>query len=203
MKIILASSSKQRQDIFKMIGLKYEVMTSDVAEQSNEDRPDKYVEELSLNKAKSVRNQMSEKAIIISADTIIDCNGKKYEKPKTKEEAFNNLKELSGKMNIAYTGITIMDLYKNKTISFSSKVDIYFKNITDEEIKWYVENEKKIFKVCGYVPLGKASIFIDKIDGDYNTLMGISPSILFEKLKGLGYSIKDFDFEEIGDDSNE
>ena len=71
MKIILASSSKQRQDIFKMIGLKYEVVTSNVDEMSNEKDPEKYVEELSLNKAKSVKDQVNEKAIIISADTII------------------------------------------------------------------------------------------------------------------------------------
>lgn len=195
MKIILASSSKQRQNILKMIGLKYEVIISDVEEISNEKKPNRYVEELSLNKARSVYKQISDKGIIIAADTIIYYNNKKYEKPKTKEEAFNNLKELSGNKNSAYTGITIMDLYKNKTISFSSKVHVYFKNMTDDEINWYVNNEPKVFDCCGYVPEGKASIFIDKIDGDYNTLLGISPSIIFEKLKELGYSINDFDFE--------
>lgn len=193
MRIILASSSKQRQDIFKMIGLKYEVITSDVDEVSSETEPDKYVKELSLNKAKYVATQISDKAIIIAADTIIYCGNKKYEKPKTKEEAYNNLKELSGNKNSAYTGITIMDLYKNKTLSFCSKTDVYFKNITDEEIHWYVNNEPKIFKCCGYVPLGKASIFIDKIEGDYNTLIGISPSVVFDMLKELGYHINDFD----------
>ena len=195
MKLILASSSKQRQDIFNMIGLKYEVITSDVEENSKEKEPDKYVEELSLNKAKSVCNQIDGKAIIIAADTIIYFNNKKYEKPKTKEEAFNNMKELSGNKNSAYTGITIIDLYKNKTVTFSSKVDVYFKDISEEEINWYVNNEKKILKCCGYVPEGKASLFIDKIEGDYNTLLGISPSIVFEKLKELGYSISDFEFE--------
>lgn len=196
MKIILASSSKQRQDIFKMIGLKYEVVTSNVDEISNEKNPGKYVEELSLNKAKSVSEQVEEKSIIISADTIIYYNNKKYEKPKTKEEAFTNMKELSGTKNSAYTGITIMDLYQNKTITFSTSVDVYFKDISDDEIKWYVNNEQKIFKCCGYVPLGKASLFIDKIEGDYNTLLGISPSVIFEKLKELGYSITDFELEE-------
>lgn len=195
MRLILASSSKQRQNIFKMIGLKYEVITSKVEENSSKEEPDKYVEELSLNKAKSVCEQIDGKAIIIAADTIIYFNNKKYEKPKTKEEAFNNLKELSGNKNSAYTGITIIDLYKNKTETFSSKVDVYLREISDEEINWYVNNEKKIFKCCGYVPEGKASIFIDKIEGDYNTLLGISPSIVFEKLKEFGYSINDFDLE--------
>ena len=176
-----------------MIGLKYEVITSDVEENSKEDKPDKYVEELSLNKAKSVCNQIRDKAIIITADTIIYCDNKKYEKPKTKREAFDMLKELSGNKNSAYTGITIIDLYQNKTITCSSKVDIYLKNISDEEINWYVENESRILTCCGYVPLGKAAMFIDKVDGDYYTLLGISPSIIWEKLKELGYQIDDFE----------
>ncbi len=192
---ILASSSKQRQNILKMIGLKYDVLISDDEEYSMEKETDKYVEELSFNKAKAVRKKINDKKIVVAADTIIYCNNKIYEKPKTKEEAFTYLKELSGNKNSCYTGITIIDLYKNKTISLSSKVDIYFKNITDDEARWYVDNEKKVFERCGYVPLGKAAIFIDRIDGDYNTLFGISPSILFEMLKELGYNINDFEFE--------
>ena len=196
MRLILASSSKQRQEIFKMLGLKYEVLTSKVEEKSNKKEPDKYVEELSLNKAKSVRSQIKGKAVIIAADTIIYFNNKKYEKPKTRKEALNNIKELSGNKNTAYTGITIKDLYKNKTITFSSKVDVYFKNITDEEASWYVNNEKRILNCCGYVPSGKAALFIDRIDGDFYTLLGISPSIVLEKLKELGYSINDFELED-------
>lgn len=196
MKIVLASGSKQRQDIFKMIGLKYEVITSKEEEFSTKAEPNKYVEELSLNKAKSVSNQIKDKAIIIAADTIVYYNGKKYEKPKSKEEAYNNLKELSGKKNSVYTGITIIDLYQDKTLISSSKVDIHLKELSDNDITWYVNKEKNILKYCGYVPLGKASIFINKVDGDYNTMFGISPSVLFDLLKELGYNISDFDFEE-------
>lgn len=195
MRIILASASKQRQDIFNMIGLKYDVITSDVPEESNQIEPDKYVEELSLNKAKSVKKQIKDKAIIISADTIIYSNNKIYEKPKSKEEAYSNLKELSNNKCTAYTGITLIDLYKEKVICSSSKVNVYFNEIKDEEAEWYVNNEEKIFKCCGFVPLGKAALFINRIEGDYNTLLGISPSIVYNKLKELGYSFNDFDFE--------
>ena len=195
MRIILASASKQRQDIFNMIGLKYDVITSDVPEESNQTEPDKYVEELSLNKAKSVKKQIKDKAIIISADTIIYSNNKIYEKPKSKEEAYSNLKELSNNKCTAYTGITLIDLYKEKVICSSSKVNVYFNEIKDEEAEWYVNNEEKIFKCCGFVPLGKASVFINKIEGDYNTLLGISPSIVYNKLKELGYSVNDLWFE--------
>lgn len=195
MRIILASASKQRQDIFNMIGLKYDVITSDVPEESNKIEPDKYVEELSLNKAKSVKKQIKDKAIIISADTIIYSNNKIYEKPKSKEEAYSNLKELSNNKCTAYTGITLIDLYKEKVICSSSKVNVYFNEIKDEEAEWYVNNEEKIFKCCGFVPLGKAALFINIIEGDYNTLLGISPSIVYNKLKELGYSVNDLGFE--------
>lgn len=195
MRIILASASKQRQDIFNMIGLKYDVITSDVPEESNQTEPDKYVEELSLNKAKSVKKQIKDKAIIISADTIIYSNNKIYEKTKSKEEAYSNLKELSNNKCTAYTGITLIDLYKEKVICSSSKVNVYFNEIKNEEAEWYVNNEKKIFKCCGFVPLGKAALFINKIEGDYNTLLGISPSIVYNKLKELGYSVNDLAFE--------
>ena len=195
MRIILASTSKQRQDIFNMIGLKYDVITSDVPEESNQTEPDKYVEELSLNKAKSVEKQIKDKAIIISADTIIYNNNKIYEKPKSKEEAYSNLKEVSNNKCTAYTGITLIDLYKEKVICSSSKVNVYFNEIKDEEAEWYVNNEEKIFKCCGFVPLGKAALFINKIEGDYNTLLGISPSIVYNKLKELGYSVNDLAFE--------
>lgn len=195
MRIILASASKQRQDIFNMIGLKYDVIISDVPEESNQTEPDKYVEELSLNKAKSVKKQIKDKAIIISADTIIYSNNKIYEKPKSKEEAYSNLKELSNNKCTAYTGITLIDLYKEKVICSSSKANVYFNEIKDEEAEWYVNNEEKIFKCCGFVPLGKAALFINKIEGDYNTLLGISPSIVYNKLKELGYSVNDLAFE--------
>lgn len=192
MRLILASSSKQRQEIFDMVGLKYDIITSDVDEVSDEKEPDKYVEELSLIKAKSVAEKVNDKAIIIAADTIIYSNNKKYEKPKNKKEAFMNMKELSNTKHSAYTGVTIIDLYKDKIMTFSTKVDVYFKKITDEELEWYVNNEERLLNCCGYVPTGKASIFIYKIDGDYNTLIGISPSVVFEKLKELGYSVSDF-----------
>ncbi len=195
-KLILASSSKPRQDIFKNIGLKYEVVKSLVEEESDSTEPSEYVKDLSRDKANSVAEQITEKAIIIAADSVIYMDGKIYEKPKSKEEAFQNLKEMSGNVTYATTGVTIKDLYQDKEITFADTAEVYIKNITDEDIKWYVENEKDILNRCGYAMLGKACLFLDKVNGDYNTLFGISPSKVYEKLKELGYKISDFELEE-------
>ena len=195
MKLILASSSKPRQDILKNIGWKYEVIKSLVEEQSDETNPSEYVKDLSRNKANSVASQINEKALIVAADSVIYMNGKIYEKPKNKEEAYQNMKEMSGKVTYAVTGVTIKDLYQDKEICFSDTAEVYIKEISDEEMKWYVENEENILNRCGYAMLGKASIFLDKVNGDYNTLFGISPSKLYEKFKELGYKVSDFELE--------
>lgn len=193
MKLILASGSKQRKDIFDMIGLKYEVITSLDEEKSSATNPETYVKELSKGKADSVEKQLNEKAIIIAADTVIYMNGKIYEKPKNKEEAFDSMKEMSGKVTYAVTGVTIKDLYQNKEISFSDTAEVWIRKINDEDIKWYVENDKNILDRSGYAMLGKAAIFLEKVNGDYNTVFGISPSKVYEKLQELGYKISDFE----------
>ena len=195
MRLILASGSKQRQAIFDMIGLKYDVIASNEEEISNAKNPSDYVKDLSLIKANSVAKRVKENAIIISADTIIYMNGKIYEKPKTKEEAFLNIKEMSGKLTYAYTGVTIKDLYKNKEVTFSDVCKVYLKNVNDEDIKWYVENEKNISERCGYSIPGKAALFLNKVEGDYYTLIGISPSKIYDELKKMGYKITDFELE--------
>ena len=91
MKLILASSSQPRQDIFNNIGWKYEVVKSLVEEKSNATNPSEYVKDLSRDKANSVASQINEKALIVAADSVIYMNGKIYEKPKSKEEAYQNM----------------------------------------------------------------------------------------------------------------
>ena len=142
MRLILASSSENRRGLFDMVGFDYEVITSKEAEHSDQTNPCEFVKELSLIKAESVEKQIIEPAIIVACDSVIYKDDKIYEKPKTKEEAKNNLEEMSGNTVYSVTGLTIKDLYKNKTITVSDTCKITFKKISEEEIKWYIENEK-------------------------------------------------------------
>lgn len=193
MRLILASSSKNRKNIFNNIGWKYEIIKSLVEEHSDATDPKEYVKDLSRDKAKSVASQIDGKAIIVAADSVVYMDGKIFEKPKSKEEAFNNIKLMSGRVTYLTTGTTIKDLYNNNEITFSDVVEVHFRKLDDEDIKWYVENEKNILNGCGYVLPGKAEIFIDKIVGDFDTMFGISASAVYYKLKELGYSMKDFE----------
>ena len=192
MELILASNSIQRKDIFDRIGWKYEVVTSNKEELSDSTDPSEYVKDLSRVKANSVAEQINKKAVIVAADTIIYMDGKIYEKPKSIEEAFNNMKEMSGKKTKTITGVTIKDLYKNLECSFSDTTIVKLRDMEDDEIRWYVENEKEVLDISGYAMLGKADLFLDYVEGDFNTIFGISPSKVYEYLKKLGYKISDF-----------
>ncbi len=195
MKLILASNSTARKDIFDMIGWKYEILTSNVEEKSTSTDPNQYVIDLSKNKANSVASQVKNDALIIAADSIIYMDGKKFEKPKSKEEAFENIHKMSGKTNYAFTGVTIKDLYQNKEISFSDVTEVHFKNILEKDISWYVENEKNLLNRAGYSLCGKASIFVDKIIGDYYNILGMPVNKLYSNLNKLGYTISDFEMK--------
>ncbi len=192
MRVILATNSKRRHDIFNTVGIKYEIVTSDVDEISNAKKPDEYVKELSKNKAEAVSEKLKDKAIIVSADTIVYMDGKTYEKPKSKREAFESMKEMSGKKTYVYTGMTVKDTYQNKTVTLCDVCAVYVREMTDDEIKWYVDNQENILDISGYAMLGKADLFLEKIEGDYNTLFGISPAKVYEVLKSFGYKLADF-----------
>lgn len=194
MRLILASSSKNRKKIFDNIGWKYEIIKSTKEEYSEATDPREYVMDLSRDKANNVASQIEGKALIIAADSIVYMDGHIFEKPKTKEEAFNNIKLMSGKASYLTTGVTIKDLYQDKEITFSDAVEVHLREVDDEDIKWYVENEN-VFTGCGYTIPGKGEIFVDKIIGDFNTMFGISISAVYAKLKELGYSMKDFEME--------
>ena len=190
-KLILASNSKWRKEIINMAGLYCEQMASSGDQDIEFLNPDNYVEQLSLFKAKEIADKLKE-GIVIGADTIGYLDGKVFEKPKNREEAFKNFRELSGKVNYAVTGVTIIDKSKNKTITFSEKVKVYFNELTDDEINWYIDNEENIYNCAGYSLETCASLFVSKIEGDYKAIIGLPLCRIFNELKSLGYTIRDF-----------
>ena len=193
MKLVLASGSIRRQEVLKKVGLKYEVVKSTVEEHSNATNPSQYVMDLSKDKASSSASQLNEKAIVVAADTVLYMDGKVFEKPKSKEEAANNLRLMSGNVVKVVTGMTIKDLYKDNEVVFSHTSEIHLKNLSEDDIAWYVENEKEVLNCAGICIEGKGAMFIDKIVGDFGTTYGISISMIHSKLKELGYKMSDFE----------
>ncbi len=194
MRIVLASSSITRREIMDKLKIKYDIVTSDVEEKSSKDDPREYVKELSKNKAESVAKKVSNKnSIIVAADSIIYKDGKKYEKPRSIDEVKKNLKELSGTKNQGITGVTIIDKSNGKTKTFACVTDVYFREISDDDIEWYVSHEENLLKKAGYSLEGIMSLFLERLDGDYYNVLGLPLGELYKGINELGYSLKDLD----------
>lgn len=191
MKLILASNSRTRKEVLDKVGLIYDVIPSNIEEHSDKTDPKEYVMDLSRQKAEAIAKDLKE-GVILSADSIIYIDDKKLEKPKTKEQAKIMLQSLSGRVNYAVTGVTIIDLYQNKKVTSNEVTEVYFDELSDEEIDWYIENEQYIFERCGYSLAGKSAIYIPKINGDYYNILGMPISRVYKELNKLGYKLTDF-----------
>lgn len=191
-KLILASNSKWRKQILDMAGLKYTAVSSDVDENIVYTNPSDYVQSLSKLKGEVVAKKFKE-GIVISADTIGYIDNEKFEKPKSKEELFQNMKRLSGRANYIITGVTIIDLYQNKTVTFSDVSEIWLQELSDEEINWYIEHEKDALDSSGFATDRCGSLFAEKIVGDDKSVIGLPIHRIYAELKKLGYKITDLE----------
>ena len=188
-KIILASGSPRRKQILEQVGLKFTIEVSDYEEKPISGvKPYEFVETLSLEKAKAVAKNHND-AIIIAADTIVFLNNQILGKPKTKEDARGMLKKLSGNTHSVFTGFTIIDTVNKRTITNHVETKIRFKNLSEEEILAYIETKEPMDKAGSYGVQDRGALFVEHIEGDYSSVMGLPILKIFEILKEFGIDI--------------
>lgn len=190
MKLILATTSKYKKKVFAYLGLPFRTEASKIDESIFPRKdPRKLVLALSKAKALAVASRYKEKeAIVIGLDSIGYFRRKILEKPKSKEEAIARLKELSGKRHSTFTGICMINNANGKILQQVVRTDVWFRKLSDEEIKKYVESDKDIFGIClGYDPETKiSSSFAIKIKGSYNNLLnGMPTEVIPEMLERI------------------
>ena len=124
-------------------------------------------------------------------DTIVYANGKILEKPKSIEEARENLVLCSNNTNSVITGITLINKYTNEIIQDYQETKVTLTNISDEDIDYYIKNEPNIMYVSGFVIESFVSNFIKNINGSYYNILGVPVEKIYEPFK-LGHSLKRF-----------
>lgn len=188
-KIILASGSPRRKQLLEQIGLDFEVAVSNVDEAFNPDlKPNQQPGYLSKKKAQAVAAKFPS-SIIIAADTLVVVGNEVMGKPKDKMDAKRILKKLSGKMHLGITGFTIIDTSSGRSITKSIETKIWFRKLTENEIVSFVEREKPYDKAGAYAIHELASIFVEKIEGDFFNVVGLSVYELANELKKFGVKI--------------
>ena len=183
--IILASASPRRQELFKELGLKFTIKVKSIEENYpsnlNEEEITNYLAEL---KAEAFEGELTENDIVITSDTIVWLHNKALEKPKSKEQAIEMLQELSGTSHKVITSICIKTLATQNV--FYDTTIVHFKDLTSEEIEFYVENYKPYDKAGGYgIQEWIGFIGVTKLEGSYFNVMGLPVHKLYEELLKL------------------
>ncbi|HIE30153.1 TPA: septum formation inhibitor Maf [Candidatus Poribacteria bacterium] len=182
-KLILASASPRREQLLKQIGLEFEVMPSDFDESRVcMKNPDDSAQRAALEKARFVAKQLAE-GIVIGADTIVVYAEEAMGKPKDQSDAIRILKRLSGKRHEVITGVALVKAGNSIEYVWSENTSVWFRQLSDMEIKEYVEIERPMDKAGAYGIQGRAAAFVKRIEGCYFNVVGLPLASLVEKLK--------------------
>lgn len=173
MKLILASGSPRRAELLERMGLTFQVEPSNTEEILEPGlTPRQEVVQLSLEKAKAVAALHSgEQVVVLSADTVVELDGKILGKPHSAEEAEEMLKELGGRTHRVLTGTTVIG--PEGVLTHCQETEVCFRSISPEEIKWYVSTGEPMDKAGAYGIQGYAAMFVEGIRGDYYNVMGL------------------------------
>ncbi len=180
-KIILASASPRRKEILSLLFNEFEIIPANIDESAiSFKNPKKAVCELAKKKALSIFEKYND-SVVIGADTIVVYEKTILGKPKDKEDAFRMLKLLSGKMHKVITGVAIIS--KEFQTDFFQESDVYFSDLTDNEINKYIETKEPFDKAGSYAIQGIGGKFIEKIKGDYHNIVGFPLNKTYSILK--------------------
>ena len=181
--IILASGSPRRSDLLNQLDLKFSVERVDIEEVfPSEMDVAKVAEFLSQQKMNAFPSErINDNTIIITADTIVSINQIALGKSNNHTEAFEMLKMLSGKIHSVITGVSIKSL--KQELSFSSETKVKFKDLSDDEINYYIENYKPFDKAGSYgIQEWIGKIGVEWIEGSFYNVMGLPIQKLYTEL---------------------
>lgn len=188
MQILLGSKSPRRQQLLKEMGFDYRLVFQDIDETYPKEIP---VEEIAAYLAKLKADALThelqrEDDVILTSDTTVICEGQSYEKPIDAADAYRILKSLSGKTHFVMTAVCLKSL-KSEVI-FSEKTFVTFMELTDVEIRYYIDNFAPYDKAGAYaiqewIGLNK----IEKIEGSYFNVVGLPTHRIYSELTKLGF----------------
>ncbi len=180
--IILASGSPRRQQFFKEMDLHYTIRLKEIEEIYPEHlQAEEITNFLAELKASAFENELKENDVLVTSDTIVWLNGKALGKPKDYEDAFEMLQQLANQTHEVITSVCLKSI--DKTEVFHCVTKVTFANLSDEAIKYYLDNYQPFDKAGSYgIQDWIGLIGISKIEGSYTNVVGLPTEMLFQKL---------------------
>lgn len=181
--IILASQSPRRQQLLHDLGLEFSVQSMNVDESFpphlGMNEVPVYLAEL---KARAFLPQLKTNQLVITADTIVWLNGHVLNKPADYQDAWRMLSDLSGQKHQVVTGVCLLS--SEKKVSFFVSTDVWFKELEEKEIKYYLDHYRPYDKAGAYgIQEWIGYIGIHHIEGSFYNVMGLPIQTLYEHLK--------------------
>ena len=190
--MILASNSQRRQEILKDAGFNFRVITSNIEEISDKENVIERILDIAEKKLEQIaKNNVNE--FLLAADTVVELDKNIFGKPKDREEAFKFLKLLSGKIHRVITAYVFKNISKNILIREVVISEVKFFDLDDETINWYLDTGEPFDKAGAYGIQGYGRILVEKINGDFYSIMGFPISNFLENLRKIGYKISQID----------
>ena len=178
--LILASQSPRRKKLLAHLNMPFTIRVADIDEAMDPAKPPaEEVARVSLAKALAVPREETD--VVIAADTIVVLDGRVLGKPADKAEARAMLTALSGKTHQVMTGVTV--LQGNKSRTHTEITEVFFRPLSQKEIDRYVESGEPMDKAGAYGIQGGASLFVEKLHGDYYNVMGLPVCRLWQMLE--------------------
>jgi len=173
MHILLASTSPRRRELLSLLGVPFSIVPPTGDELlSSHLSPSQQTRQLALDKAKSVANQHPQD-LVIGSDTVIEIDGKLLGKPENIQKAKTMLRSLRGRCHQVHTGVAVMQQASNLSIDFVETAHVWIKPFDENTLKSYLATEESLGKAGAYSIQGKGAQLIEKIEGDYPTIVGL------------------------------
>ncbi len=186
--IILASGSPRRKEILSQVGFEFTIEPSLKEEISTLDLPSDFVMQLSRVKAEDIASQKDGPVIVIGADTVVAVEQSILGKPKDEEHAAMMLRTIAGRDHEVYTGVTVIVKEADGTSryeTFYEKAKVSIASMSEKEINSYIESKEPMDKAGAYAIQGRFACFVNRIEGDYYTIVGLPIAHLYKVLKEL------------------
>lgn len=182
--VILASKSPRRQQFFKDLDINFSIQLKEVEEIYPEELIETEITDFLADLKSKAFTNLQENDLLITSDTIVWLKGKALGKPKSYKDAFNMLRNLSGNTHKVITSISIKNIFFQKIINDITTVS--FKELTDEEINYYINNYKPFDKAGAYgIQEWIGFIAIENIKGSYFNVVGLPVHKLYKELMNL------------------
>ncbi len=202
--ICLASQSKDRRDLFEGAYLRHFIVPTDIDESKKDgERPYDYVERLAAGKAHTANAMLAmlreaepsknwDADLVVAADTIAEIDGEILGKPRDEKDAVEMIKKLQGREHTILSGICVLDTKTTESRTLVVSSTVKFAKMTDEEIRWYIEEFRPLTYAGGYEMNSISSWFIESVTGSPSNVRGLPMSELKQLMSELKHRWEDY-----------